>query len=605
MTGNDIISSGWRRNNLGRSSSPYLLQHISNPVWWQEWNNETLSYAREKNMPLLVSVGYATCHWCHVMAAEAFSDEATATFLNGNFVCVKVDREQRPDIDQYLMDFINSRNGRGGWPLNVFLTPELKPVYGLTYAPATGGKYGGSFLEIATKVLEYIRENSMTVPDFIPDTGLPESTDSSSVISTLETYFDKEHGGFGQGQKFPSHSTLLYLLFDLADRNDEASGNMCFKTLDAMRLKGLTDHLQGGLFRYCTDREWTIPHFEKMLYDQAMALWNYSLAFRITGNDQYRHTADRIIRCITENFMQDGLFITAHDADTHHIEGSTYLWSLAELETVLGKTDLVKFMKSYQVTETGNFEGLNHLIRSNDLPLDEIEDKLLKIRQQREQPFRDEKIVSGLNALLAIAFIQAGRALDQAKLFTIASGLTNRLLEKFWDGNKLAHSLYKGKLQRQDFLSDASAMLAALTFLAEEDPSWWDKMETFASYVRTFRDGDIWIESRNEDFRPVQASGFDHPYPSPVSMAEFGLTRFSILAGNDYLPLEYYQPYQSDFHNTTAMICNGQFHIFTSPQPLPWSELPVNSIQLRGAVSQDCYKGTCSRLSASWKSDHD
>jgi len=584
------------RNNLDRSSSPYLLQHTDNAVWWQEWSDELINYAAKKKKLLFVSVGYATCHWCHVMASEAFSDTDTANYLNNNFVCIKVDREQRPDIDQFLMDFINNQNGRGGWPLNVFMTSDLRPVYALTYAPVRSRDSMLSFLHIAEKVHEYFEKNIDKIPPFLSTGNPPDKAEESSLAETLSKYYDRENGGFGTGQKFPPHSSLLFLLYQVALDDSPSTKTICSKTLDSMLLRGLNDHLQGGIFRYCVDREWTIPHFEKMLYDQAMSLWCYSLAYRVIRKESYKHMAESILRCLDECFKIDGLYIAGHDADTEHKEGATYLWSYEQLKDGLLTEEFEKLSNTYYIDRSGNFEGLIHLIRMNDNPLNDIEDKLLSIRLARRQPSRDEKILCGTNALLAIALLQAGRFLERPDLEKNAAGLIQKLLDKFWDGKTLSHSYYNGVIQEQNFLFDAAVILTAISMLFENNASWRSIMDTMGIYLETFKNDGKWIESWGGDFQMVYASWLDHPVPSSVSLAEFGLARVALLTGRELLPKECMEPFKSDFYNITAMISNGLFHLFESKKVLPWNILPVNSIRIIGNHETDCFRGTCSPL---------
>ncbi|MDD3737337.1 MAG: thioredoxin domain-containing protein [Bacteroidales bacterium] len=584
----------YTQNNLNISSSPYLRQHAGNPIWWQEWNSETLAYAAAANKPLLVSVGYATCHWCHVMAAEAFSDPETAAYLNANFVNIKVDREQRPDIDQYLMNFIQAQTGSGGWPLNVFLTPGLKPVHALTYAPlrTSGNRY--SFLYIAQAVTEFMEQRGDNIMPFTQHEQEAPEADAERLAESLGEYFDRENGGFGAGQKFPPHSTLLFMLYRLSVSPDKLLDEMVTSTLDAMMMRGLHDHLQGGIYRYCVDREWTIPHFEKMLYDQAMALWTYSVAHRVTGGERYRIMAEKIVRCLDDTFTIDGMYASAFNADTDHKEGATYLWSMKELAALLSAEEMERFREVYDVSDTGNFEGLNHLVRKSDRRIDDIEEKLLKARRQRSQPSRDDKILLGLNALTAVALIQAGRQLDRPELAAAAAGLTWRLLETFWDGSSLAHSYYDGVLQQQSYLSDAAAMLLAITMLYEDDHSWGEMMNAMADYVRRFHGSDgRWIESDAGDFMKIYASWFDHPVPSAVSLAETALTRVALLTGADLTPAIYRRPYQSDFYNINVLLTEDLFYLYTTRDPLPWSSIPVNSLQRRGEPESVCYDKVC------------
>ena len=612
------MPENFRKNNLDRSSSPYLRQHAGNPIWWQEWSMETLTYAAAEKRPLLVSVGYSTCHWCHVMAGEAFSDPETADYINANFVSIKVDREQRPDIDQYMMNFIQARTGSGGWPLNVFLTHDLKPVHALTYAPLHTSGYRYSFLYIATAVIGFLEEQADRIVPFTLTEQEAPHADPDMITASLEEFFDREHGGFGQGQKFPPHSTLLFMLYRMsAESNEEnrvpgtataelsgtdsgnhsVSGEMVTTTLDAMMMRGLNDHLQGGIYRYCVDREWTIPHFEKMLYDQAMALWTYSLACRVTGRENYRRMSENIIRSLHETFAADGMYVSAFNADTDHREGATYLWSKEELAALLTAEELIRFGEVYEVTGGGNFEGLNHLVRKNHDRIDDIEEKLLAARLKRSQPSRDDKILSGLNALTAVALIQAGRQLGKPDLVAEGGRLTLKLLETFWDGSSLAHSCYEGVIQRQGFLSDAAAMLLAITMLYESDTSWGEIMNTMTDYVRSFRDSENhWVESDADDFQKINASWFDHPVPSAVSLAETALTRAALLTGADVTPAVYRRPYQSDFYNINVLMTEDLFYLYTTREPLDWLSIPVNSLQRRGEPGSVCHNKTCRQL---------
>jgi len=590
------IDTVFRRNNLDKASSPYLLQHTANPVWWQEWSEELIAYAVSQEKLLFVSVGYSSCHWCHVMASEAFSDHETADYLNKYFICIKVDREQRPDIDQYLMDFINAQNGRGGWPLNVFMTPELRPVYALTYAPVQTRDSMLSLKTISEKVYEYFKLNRDKIPPFIPTENQPGIVNESALAVSLSKYYDQEYGGFGSGQKFPPHSSLLFLLYQSALEESPSIKTICRKTLDMMSMRGLNDHLQGGIFRYCVDREWTIPHFEKMLYDQAMALWCYSLAYRLIGSEIYKTMADKILKCLNECFTIEGLYLTGHDADTEHREGATYLWRFEELEKELLPEEFDRFSKTYFIDRTGNFEGMTHLLRRNDDDLNDIENKLLSVRQTRKQPFRDEKILCGINSLVVISLLQAGRFLDKPELEKVAAKIMNNILSRFWDGKVLKHSCYNGVFQDQKYLFDAAAVLSAVTMLYENDDSWSVLMNDMTGYVESFKDGSGWRESMVEDFQLVYASWLDHPIPSTVSLAEFGLTRAALLTGRE-LPLKQYrEPFKSDFYNIVVMMNNGLFHIIESERAIPWSLLPVNSIRSRGKHETDCFMGTCRPL---------
>ncbi len=301
------------------------------------------------------------------------------------------------------------------------------------------------------------------------------------------------------------------MLYRLSIENHPELEKACRLTLDAMRRNGLHDHLQGGIFRYCVNRQWTIPHFEKMLYDQAMALWVYALAFRVLGDEAYKGMAEGLVRCLEETFAMDGLFATACDADTAHREGATYVWRIEEIKEILSQEEFTEFAASYRLPDAGNFEGAIHLTRINDRPLKSSEEKLLARRRQRPQPGRDEKILCGVNALVACALVQAGRLLGWPDLEKKGSHTVKKLLQVFWNGKRLAHALANGTVQKQSFLSDAAALLLAVTLLRETDESWAGTMNVLADYTAGFREKGPWLEANLADFKPVAASSFDHP----------------------------------------------------------------------------------------------
>jgi hypothetical protein len=530
------------------------------------------------------------------MAAEAFSDKDTAEYLNGNYICIKIDREQRPDIDQYMMHFMQAQSGSGGWPLNVFLAPDARPVFAVTYAPVKSAGNRMSFLEIAIQVNEYLKSGTDRINPFNAVEDEPPVVQESELAQDIAAYYDDVSGGFGTGQKFPPHSILLFLLHYLSIRDDDEVRRIITSTLDAMMSGGLTDHLQGGIFRYCVDRKWTIPHFEKMLYDQALSLWTYSLAYKVTGNPDYKVMAEKILKCLDECFEDNGLYVTAFNADTDHHEGATYLWSHDEIKSLLGEEDFLRFCDVYELSEEGDFEGKNHLLRKNNHAINDLEEKLLEVRKKRTQPSVDDKILSGINALTAIAMIQAGRFLDKPELENKAEDIVTKLLETFWDGHSLGHSTYKGLLQKQGYLSDAGALLTAMTMLYETNEKWKEAMDPFAQYLESFREDGIWIESQADDFRTIMESWTDQPVPSGVSLAETGLTRYAILTGIEVGPVPYRRVIQSDFYNIHALMRNDLFHLYTTKKPLPWNSLPANSLHRRGEPETDCFNKVCRML---------
>src|SRR3989338_4098442 len=380
----------FHQNNLIHSLSPYLQQHQNNPIHWQEWSKETLEYAKQNNKLLFVSVGYAACHWCHVMAAEAFEDKEIAEFLNQHFVSIKIDKEQRPDIDQYMMAFLIQQQGHGGWPLNVILTPDQKPMLAMTYVPITPKYELPGLLDILKDAIDLYARNMTSFESFIPD--IFSDTDATSLTSkelvqTIIYSFNNHTASFHPGPQFPPYNTLLFLLAYYEETKDIKVRNIIETILDTIALGGLHDHLQGGFYRYCVDEYWTTPHFEKMLYDQALLLWVFSIAYKLLKKEVYKEIAQNIIRCLEDTFEKDGLYFSGHDADTHHEEGITYLWTKKELEQCLSPEEYISFASVYMLEE--NFDGKIHLLKKDLSFLPEIERKLLLLRKKRQQPFVD------------------------------------------------------------------------------------------------------------------------------------------------------------------------------------------------------------------------
>jgi len=427
--------------------------------------------------------------------------------------------------------------------------------------------------------------------DMPPSTAL--EAPEQRLIEFIASHHDREHGGFQQGHKFPPHCTLLFLLhhFDLS--RDEVTRSIAERTLDAMAVRGLHDHLQGGFFRYCVDREWTIPHFEKMLYDQAMTLWVYSAAFKVLGKKEYRTVARMIVKCLSETFEQDGLFYSAHDADTNGEEGATYLWAMDELNQNLNPEELARFEEAYQVTEAGNFEGRNHLIKRRHGFLPDIEQKLLEVRRKRPQPFADRKFVTGWNALAGIGLLMADRLAGIAEGKVLANRVFDRLIERHYVDGRLIHSSLGADRQGEEFLNDNASMLLLATFLHEETGQYTDVLNSLHQKLEDFKGEDGWLEARNEDFMPVPAQQFDHPTPSSDSLAELAILRMKIMTGQEYMPVGYRQPLACDFYNIAAMIADGAFHVVHAPEPLSWDRLPLNCIQVRSKRINDCFRGKC------------
>ncbi len=580
-------------NNLGKATSPYLQQHKNNPIYWQEWSKEVLKAAKSQNKPILVSIGYAACHWCHVMAKESFSDKAIADYLNHYYICIKVDREQRPDIDNYAMSYIQTVQGRGGWPLNIIFTPDLKPLFAVTYVPVEP-KYGmPGFLSLLQQIKRAYDKHQATIAPFTPLQPSHTVMDEQAIITMIKEAFDKTYGGFGYSMKFPPHNTLLFLLSYYEKTKESRVKEIIEKTLDTMAISGLHDHLQGGFFRYCTDQGWTIPHFEKMLYDQAMLLWVYSAAFKIIRKPFYKMIAKKIMVCLEETFEENSLYYASHDADTDHQEGKTYLWDNGELKQALSKDELKQFIAVYAIQKQGNFEGKNHLIKQQQKFLPDIEQKLLEIRKQRSQPFTDKKIITSWNALLGIAFMQAWRCCQGRTAKQKAEKLFKALLDKHYTQEKLAHTSLGGNLQQQEFLEDYGALLLFTTYLYEETGNHKDILEQLYNKLRQFKTQGYWIESITDDFKEIPAHQVDHPYPSSTSLAEAAIIRANILLNKECTVLEYRSPLEYDFYNILAFITQGNAPIIHLPYKLDWQLVSYDTIQVKDDCIQYCYERKC------------
>jgi uncharacterized protein YyaL (SSP411 family) len=427
-------------NRLAREKSPYLLQHAHNPVDWYPWGGEAFERARLEDKPLFLSIGYSTCHWCHVMERESFEDAEVAALLNAYFVPVKVDREERPDVDRVYMTAMQALGHGGGWPLNVFLTPSLKPFWGGTYFPPRGLHGRPGMVELLPRLAEAWRdqrgqiENTGTQVFAMLDTMSRVENDARSTAEMgaaaagfLERQHDAACGGFGGAPKFPSPGNLHFLLRRWARgvHGAETGRRMVLAQLEAMRVNGLHDHLGGGFHRYATDREWRIPHFEKMLYDQALLADAYVDAYRATGEERWAATARGVFDYVARDLCSpEGAFYSAEDADSEGEEGRFYVWTPAALRELLGEAEAGRFAAHYGVTEQGNFEHHTSVLHITREPADaesvsalaDARAKLLAARAQRPRPHLDDKVITAWNGLMIAALANGARALRDPDL---------------------------------------------------------------------------------------------------------------------------------------------------------------------------------------------
>ena len=492
-------------NRLIKEKSPYLRQHAYNPVDWFPWCEEAFEKAKREDKPIFLSIGYSTCHWCHVMERESFEDEEIAKILNENFVSIKVDREERPDIDAVYMSVCQMMTGSGGWPLTVIMTPDKKPFFAGTYFPKES-LYGRPGLKDILLRIAYLWKNqrekllqageevykalSAEARESYAD-ALPDESAIHRAFAELYQNYDEIYGGFGNAPKFPIPHNIMFLLRYYRRTKNPKALEMALSTLKKMRLGGIWDHVGFGFHRYSTDRRWILPHFEKMLYDNALLMIAYTEAYQITRDDFFARTVEEIARYLTRDMRtEEGAFMSAEDADSEGEEGKFYTWSLEELERVLSEEELKLSVKIFNLEEEGNFyeeatrrkTGRNVLYIGRDLEevakelgmdegelrqrLEEIRVKLFKAREERVRPLRDDKVLTDWNGLAVGAFAKAGVALGREDFVEVARRCADFLLEKMIteEGN-LLHRYKDGSAGIPAFLEDYAYLVWGLTEL--------------------------------------------------------------------------------------------------------------------------------------------
>jgi uncharacterized protein YyaL (SSP411 family) len=550
-------------NRLAQETSPYLLQHKDNPVDWREWGEEAFAEARRRGVPMLLRVGYSACHWCHVMERESFEDPETAAYMNEHFVCVKVDREERPDVDAIYMEAVQAISGHGGWPMTVFLDPDGVPFYGGTYFPPDESRGMPSFRMVMEAVVhafetqrEEIRERAPAVRARLgaigeaePRPDLPGTAELKEAVGRLLAAADRRNGGFGSAPKFPPASSLELLLA----RGETGHVEL---TLDKMLAGGIYDQIGGGFARYAVDAIWLVPHFEKMLYDNALLARAYLHGWQELGHERYRRVCEETLDWMLREMRgPEGGFYSALDADSEGEEGRFYVWTPAQIEeTLAADPNCIKFslqqrnnlMQFWGVREEGNFEGANvlHLAQGVEAPepegLAEARRALFEARSQRVRPGLDDKRLTSWNALAIAALADAGAVLDRDDYLDAARDCAAFLLEQLRGGDGNLLRTYKdGRARLNAYLEDHAFLLEALLTLYEStfEERWFREARALAeTMIERFGDpergGFYSTSSDHEELIARRKEVGDHPIPSGNSSAAMGLLRLEALTGD-------------------------------------------------------------------------
>lgn len=558
-------------NRLENETSPYLLQHAHNPVDWFPWGDEALQKAKKENKPILISIGYAACHWCHVMEKESFENEETAAIMNENFINIKIDREERPDLDNIYMDAVQTMTGSGGWPLNVFLTPEKKPFFGGTYFPPRRAFNRSSWPEVLVAVSNAFREKrdeidkqaeSLTAhllaSNSLGDQRLTSGTDISKekmdeLFENLMKSADKAWGGFGKAPKFPQTFSIQFLLrYYNVTKNRDALNQACL-SLDKMIQGGIYDQLGGGFARYSTDSEWLVPHFEKMLYDNALLVSVLAEAYQVTKNERYREVIDQTIGFVKREMMNPlGGFYSALDADSESEEGKFYVWEFDEVVKLVANAEI--FCQFLDITQGGNWEGKNILrvktpaaefARAKNISIEEIRSViengrsvLFSERQKRIRPALDDKIILSWNALMNVALSKAFAATGNDEYRDLATINMEFLTTHFKNkSNEYFHRTWKNN-QAKNFacLDDYAFLVQALLHLQEitGEVDWMFKAKDITEYVmKNFYEEEtdffVFTDSRQNDLIFRKKEVYDGATPSGNATMANNICRLSIL----------------------------------------------------------------------------
>ena len=555
-------------NQLINETSPYLLQHAHNPVDWYPWGPEALERSRKEDKPILLSIGYSACHWCHVMEHESFENEDIAKMMNDNFVCIKVDREERPDLDSIYMNAVQMMTGHGGWPMTMFLTPDLKPFYGGTYYPPEDRRGMAGFPKVLTAIADSYRNRRPEIlasadaitaelkkgDRFVASNELLTTEVLNSAFSALTGSFDQRHGGFGGAPKFPPSMTLMFLLRHHKRTNSAQALEMVETTLRKMAGGGMYDHLGGGFARYSVDARWLVPHFEKMLYDNALLTRIYLQAYQQTKNPLYRRIAEETLEYIIRDMTdRSGGFYSSEDADSEGEEGKFYVWTRSEVLDLLGADDGEVFCEFFDVTDEGNFEHgksilntpqtLEEFVADKEMSADALtriinagKRRLFNVREQRVRPGRDDKTLAAWNGLMLTAFAEAANILARDDYREIAVRSAEFLTTELMKDGRLLRTYKAGQAKLNGYLEDYAYVIEGLLAVYEatfELRFFTRARELADTMIDQFWDeqdgGFYFTSSDHEELITRTKDYFDNATPSGNSVAAAALLKLAVL----------------------------------------------------------------------------
>lgn len=552
-------------NHLINEKSPYLLQHIENPVDWYPWGPEAFAKAIEEDKPIFLSIGYSTCHWCHVMAHESFEDEEVAELLNDNFIAIKVDREERPDIDNIYMTVCQNMTGRGGWPLNVILTPEGEPFYAGTYFPKYSKYEMPGMIDLLTQINDEwkfnkdrainlgkeVKESLDTIYSYKTSGVQLNKTLLDSCFNQIKEYYESNYGGFSKAPKFPTPHKIMFLLRYYKMTGNEEALEMVNKTLESMYRGGIFDHIGFGFSRYSTDNYWLAPHFEKMLYDNALLTIAYLEAHEVTNNNLYKKVAEDVIDYVFRELLsEEGGFYSAEDADSEGEEGKYYIFNPLEIEEVLGKEDAFYYNYYYGITPSGNFEGKNipNLIDKNycdffDEKIKELNKKMLKYRKSRMSLHKDDKILTSWNGLMIAALGKAYKVTLKDEYLKVADKAIEFIYNKLIDDKGRLLARYRdGEGNYLGYLDDYAFLTYGLIELYESsfDIKYLEKAvklnEDMINKFKDEKDGAFFMTmEEGEELITRPKEFYDGAMPSGNSVAAYNILRLAKITGNSKL----------------------------------------------------------------------